>query len=67
MDSLYFRDTMGMLVEMASYRFESPEGLRYADVLIEAHCVRVAQGDPAITRAHVADALENLVGRRDSL
>ena len=67
MDSPCFRDPMGMLVEMGSCRFEPPEGARHADVPIEARRVRVAQGAPAITRAHVADALENLVGRRDSL
>jgi glyoxalase family protein len=68
MDSIYFRDPMGTLIELASYRFEPPEGMRHADVLMEAHRVRVARGDPAITRAHVADALENLItSRRESL
>jgi catechol 2,3-dioxygenase-like lactoylglutathione lyase family enzyme len=68
MDSIYFRDPMGTLIELASYRFEPPEGMRHVDVLMEAHRVRVARGDAAIARVHVADALENLVAsRRESL
>lgn len=68
MDSIYFRDPMGTLIELASYRFEPPEGMRHADVLLEAHRVRVARGDKAIDRAHVADAIESLIERRrDSL
>lgn len=64
MDSIYFRDPMGTLIELASYRFEPPEGMRHADVLLEAHRIRVARGDKAIDRAHVADAIEVLIGRR---
>lgn len=64
MDSIYFRDPLGLRLELASYRFEPPEGCRYADVMIEAHRIRVARGDHHIDREHLADAIELLVERR---
>ena len=64
MDSIYFTDPLGLLVELASYRFEPPEGCRHADVMIEAHRIRVARGDPHIAEEHLADAIELLVERR---
>ena len=68
MDSIYFRDPLGLRIELASYRFEPPEGCRHADVMIEAHRIRVAKGDHHIDREHLADAIELLVARRqDSL
>src|SRR5215207_47759 len=68
MDSIYFEDPLGLLIELASYRFEPPFGYTHADVLLEAHRIRVAQGDHHIDRAHLADALEALVVRsRESL
>jgi catechol 2,3-dioxygenase-like lactoylglutathione lyase family enzyme len=64
MDSIYFRDPLGLRLELASYRFEPPEGCRHADVMIEAHRIRVARGDHHIDREHLADAIELLVQRR---
>lgn len=66
MDSVYFRDPMGFLIELASYKFEPPFGYGHADVLYEAHLIRVARGDYAIAEVHVADAIETLVLRRQS-
>ncbi|WP_092077481.1 VOC family protein [Poseidonocella sedimentorum] len=63
MDSIYFTDPLGFLIELASYRFEPPEGCRHADVMIEAHRIRVARGDYNIDREHLADAIELLVER----
>ena len=63
MDSLYFRDPLGLRIELASYRFAPPEGMRHADVLLEAHKIRVARGDHHIDRTHLADAIETLVAR----
>ena len=63
MDSIYFKDPMGLLIELASYRFEPPEGCRHADVMIEAHRIRVARGDYNIQEEHLADAIELLVAR----
>ena len=68
MDSIYFEDPLGLLVELASYRFEPPFGHTHADVLLEAHRLRVARGDYNIAQEHLADAIETIVGRsRDSL
>ncbi|GGC23320.1 glyoxalase [Marivita lacus] len=66
MDSIYFRDPLGLRLELASYRFEPPEGCRHADVMIEAHKFRVVRGDHHIDREHLADAIELLVRRRQS-
>ena len=45
MDSIYFEDPLGLLIELASYRFEPPAGHTHADVLLEAHRIRVERGD----------------------
>jgi glyoxalase family protein len=68
MDSIYFEDPLGLLIELASYRFEPPFGHQHADVLLEAHRIRVERGDHHIDRQHLADAIERLVERsRESL
>jgi catechol 2,3-dioxygenase-like lactoylglutathione lyase family enzyme len=63
MDSIYFEDPLGLLIELASYRFEPPFGSTHADVLLEAHKLRVERRDYNIAREHLADAIETLVGR----
>jgi catechol-2,3-dioxygenase len=68
MDSIYFADPVGQLIELASYRFEPPHGHTHADVLLEAHKLRVERGDYNIAQEHLADAIETLVERSsDSL
>jgi len=68
MDSIYFEDPLGLLVELACYKFEPPAGYTHADVLFEAHNLRIARGDRAIMEVHLADAIEGLVlGSRKSL
>ena len=64
MDSIYFRDPLGQLIELASYRFEPPAGFFHGEVLLEAHKIRVARGDYNIAEVHLADAIEALVERR---
>ena len=64
MDSIYFRDPLGMLIELAAYRFAPPVGCSHADVLIEAHRLRTARGDHHINQIHVADAIELLCQQR---
>jgi catechol 2,3-dioxygenase-like lactoylglutathione lyase family enzyme len=61
MDSIYFQDPMGLLIELASYRFEPPYPFTHADVLMEAHHIRVKRGDYNIAEVHLADAIQNLV------
>ena len=63
MDSIYFRDPLGLLVELACYRFEPPAGMTHTDVLHEAHRLRLARGDYNIADIHLADAVENLTLR----
>jgi catechol 2,3-dioxygenase-like lactoylglutathione lyase family enzyme len=63
MDSIYFEDPLGLLIELASYRFEPPAGFTHADVLMEAHKVRVGRGDYNIAEVHLADAIQALVER----
>jgi catechol 2,3-dioxygenase-like lactoylglutathione lyase family enzyme len=63
MDSIYFTDPLGLLIELASYRFEPPAGHTHADVLLEAHHLRVERGDHHIDPVHLADAIERLVAR----
>jgi catechol 2,3-dioxygenase-like lactoylglutathione lyase family enzyme len=63
MDSIYFEDPLGLLIELASYRFEPPFGYTHADVLFEAHRLRAERGDRNIAQPHLADAIETLVRR----
>ncbi|QPC43901.1 VOC family protein [Kaustia mangrovi] len=60
MDSIYFRDPLGQLIELACYKFEPPDGTTHAEVLHEAHRLRVMAGDANIADIHLADALESL-------
>jgi catechol 2,3-dioxygenase-like lactoylglutathione lyase family enzyme len=63
MDSIYFEDPLGLLIELSSYRFEPPFGYTHADVLLEAHQLRVERGDYNIAQGHLADAIQTLVRR----
>jgi catechol 2,3-dioxygenase-like lactoylglutathione lyase family enzyme len=68
MDSIYFKDPLGLLIELASYRFEPPHGSTHAEVLLEAHHIRVSRGDYNIDQVHLADAIEAITTRsRQSL
>ena len=60
MYSIYFRDPLGQLMELASYKFEPPAGHTHADVLREAHNIRLGKGAYNITDEHLADAIELL-------
>jgi catechol 2,3-dioxygenase-like lactoylglutathione lyase family enzyme len=59
MDSIYFEDPLGLLIELASYRFEPP----HRHTQLEAHLIRVERGAYNIDREHVADAIEALATR----
>ena len=63
MDSIYFKDPLGLLIELASYRFDPPAGHTHAAVLLEAHRIRTDRGDYNIAPIHLADAIELLVAR----
>jgi len=63
MDSIYFRDPNGQLLEMACYKFVPPQGCTTADVLSVAHRLRVQAGDYAIADKHLAEAIVELTER----
>ena len=67
MDSIYLHDPNGLKVELACYKFETPEGFRDVDVLMKAHHLRVERGDHHITDEHLADAIELLLAARPRL
>jgi catechol 2,3-dioxygenase-like lactoylglutathione lyase family enzyme len=60
MDSLYFRDPNGSLIELAHYKFTPAEGQSPVDVLAAAHRLRVERGDPAITETHLKEVAGQL-------
>ncbi len=63
MHSIYFKDPLGLLIELACYTFIPPRGSSHAEVMLEAHKIRVARGDKAIDRVHLADACVIIVER----
>jgi catechol 2,3-dioxygenase-like lactoylglutathione lyase family enzyme len=60
MDSLYFRDPNGFLIELAVYKFAPPPGRNRVEVLALAHRLRVEQGAYAITEEHCRQAVARL-------
>jgi catechol 2,3-dioxygenase-like lactoylglutathione lyase family enzyme len=67
MDSIYLTDPNGLKVELACYKFETPSGFRDADVLMQAHRLRVERGDHHIAEEHLADAIEMLLATRERM
>ncbi len=67
MDSIYFRDPNGQLLEMACFKFVPPQGYSVADVLSAAHRLRVQSGDYAISDKHLADAIAELTEQKVAL
>jgi glyoxalase family protein len=67
MDSIYFRDPNGQLLELACYKFVPPDGFAIADVLATAHRIRVAAGDYNVDDRHLAQAIEELSQRKVSI
>ncbi|MEM6304746.1 MAG: VOC family protein [Pseudomonadota bacterium] len=63
MHSIYFKDPLGLLIELACYTFIPPRGSSHAEVMLEAHKLRVAAGDANIQRQHLADAAVRIVER----
>src|SRR5262249_36026282 len=61
MDSIYFSDPNGLRLELACYKFHTPEGTREADGLVRADALRREAGDHHITERHLADAIEQLM------
>ena len=57
---------MGQRIELASYKFEPPAGATHAQVLLEAHHLRVADGAYNILDSHLTDAIELLTKRNQA-
>jgi catechol 2,3-dioxygenase-like lactoylglutathione lyase family enzyme len=64
MDSIYFRDPNGQLLELACFKFDPPVGYTHSDVLAVAHRMRVEKGDYAVSDSHLADAIAELSEQR---
>jgi glyoxalase family protein len=64
MDSIYFRDPNGQLLEMACYKFVPPQGYTVGDVLSTAHRLRVAAGAANVQDVHLAEAIAELTRRK---
>jgi hypothetical protein len=60
MDSLYFRDPNGSLIELACFKFSPPNGHTTSEVLAEAHKIRLAEHDGNITEKHLVEAITRL-------
>ena len=61
MDSLYFREPLGLLIEIASYKFDPPFGYSHGQVLEKAHQIRINRGANNIEDIDVASAIKSLV------
>jgi hypothetical protein len=64
MDSLYFKEPLGLLIELASYKFDPPFGYTHGQVLEKAHSLRVKRGANNIEDIDVASAIKCLVWER---
>ena len=64
MDSIYFRDPNGFLIELAAWKFDPPPGRTRTEVLARAHAMRVVEGAYAITTEHCLRAVEELAAQR---
>ena len=60
MESLYFRDPLGLLIELASYKFTPPKGKTYSQVLVEANNLRVTRHAINIEEPDIKKAIKNL-------
>ena len=63
MNSIYFKDPLGLLIELASYKFDPPFGFSYADVLEKAHLLRVDRSGTNIEDEDIALAIRVLKSR----
>lgn len=63
MNSLYFKDPLGLTIELACYKFLPPEGSTHALVLYHAGRLVQERGDSTINETHLADAIEQISTR----
>lgn len=63
MDSLYFHDHNGQLLELSVYKVQPPPGYTMPEVLATAQRLRAADGIGHIEERHMHQAVEELTGR----
>lgn len=63
--SIYFRDPLGLRIELAAYKFEPPAGTSHTQVLRRAHDIRVARGALNIEDRDLACAIESIVSDKN--
>ena len=66
MDSIYFRDPLGLLIELATYKFEPPLGCTHGQVLAYAHKLRLSRGAKNIEDEDISNSLISLSKRGNS-
>ena len=62
--SIYFRDPCGLRLELAAWKFEPPPGATHAEVLAQAHRLRIERGAANIEDVDLADAIEAIMADR---
>ena len=60
MDSLYFREPLGLLIELACYKFEPPLGLTHVSVLNKAQDLRLKRKANNIENIDISTAIKQL-------
>ena len=60
MNSLYFREPLGHMIELACYKAAAPDGVGMAEVLAKAYEIRMARGAEAIETRDFEDAIKAL-------
>ncbi len=60
MDSIYFREPLGLLIELASYKFDPPIGFTHANVLEKAHELRIRRKASNIQDEDISSAIREL-------
>ena len=60
MESVYFKDPLGLTIELACYKAEAPEGVGMGAVLAKAYELRMNRGAYAIEEEDVLAAIEAL-------
>lgn len=60
MNSIYFKDPLGLTIELATYTFEPPKNVVHSAVLKRAFEIRKDAGDYAIEGKHLDQAIAEL-------
>ncbi len=60
MNSLYFREPLGHMIELACYKAEPPEGVSMGEVLAKAYQIRLKRGAAAIETEDLEAAIKVL-------